>query len=234
MIISLPIPHCFGWEGPSCSVCINSVRLRLRPPGRAGLIGEKAWEQIGPEKAHNIHILTNIWDHCWGWKWGTCDWSWPHVAEVSVALELWQEQKSEKQRERKRYEICWANGILSTIPCLLKLANILFGIVLKDSIKSLNKLAKSLKKLDHLSHETVDFSWPQLLWNCCWWEVSNVLRTFDIWTSIFPLKIGNLQLWMKTMGLESAASTRSWWDLTSLEWERDVQKQKVRFIDMYF
>lgn len=54
-------PRCFGWEGPSCSLCINSVRLGLRPPGRAGLIGEKAWEQIGPERAHNIHVLTNIW-----------------------------------------------------------------------------------------------------------------------------------------------------------------------------
>lgn len=105
MIISLAIPHCFGLEGPSCSVCINSVRLRLRPPGRAGLIGEKAWEQIGPEKAHNIHILTNIWDHCWGWKWGTCDWSWPHVAEVTVALQMWQERKSEKQREKEMWNI---------------------------------------------------------------------------------------------------------------------------------
>lgn len=93
-----PNPPYFGWEGPSCSFCTNSVRLQLGPPGRVGLIGEKAWEQIGLEKAHSIHILTNIWDRCWRWKWGTCEWSWAHVAEVTIVLKMWQERKSRRGR----------------------------------------------------------------------------------------------------------------------------------------
>lgn len=174
MIISLAIPHCFGWEGPSCSVCINSVRLRLRPPGRAGLIGEKAWEQIGPEKAHNIHILSNIWDHCWGWKWGTCDWSWPHVAEVTVALQMWQEGKSEKPREKEMWNMSssflkamkYHCGSFSSSMQILQHEKPLKRIYLCTYISLSKSLKKKKIKIKCFACKCNSWPWKQqLLWN---------------------------------------------------------------------
>ena len=67
------------------------MRLQLGPPGRAGLIGEKAWVQIGPEKAHNIHILTNIWDIAG-------DESEEHVTEVGLT---WQKSVSRSECDER-------------------------------------------------------------------------------------------------------------------------------------
>lgn len=193
MIISLPIPrplipHCFGWEGPSCSVCINSVRLRLGPPGRAGLIGEKAWEQIGPEKAHNIHILTNIWDHCWGWKWGTCDWSWPHVAEVTVALEMWQQRKSGKQKTERDMKYprrhCFMY-ISSDVSFSLDLHTPLQHLSIKVNELKIRVLSISLPLYKFRSSQTPGVNgWLSVLWLEFEWVVQKARVPFQTRTSL--------------------------------------------------